>query len=125
MITRKLGTILTGCYLVLAASALAYELGIRIYDRGNSEFAGMLSMAVTLPASLLLVFMSKAGFGVNVGDSDVSFVIILGLSALANAWLIWMILAMPSCQKWADDRVTRHAAELKHVDLAEKFSIAG
>ena len=36
MITRKLGTILTGCYLVLAASVIAYELSIRIYDRGNS-----------------------------------------------------------------------------------------
>ena len=99
MTTRKLGTILTGCYLVLAASAVAYELSIRIYDRGNSEFAGMLSMAVTLPASLVLVWMGKAGFGVNVGDSDVSFVVILGLSALANACVIWMILVMLSRQK--------------------------
>ena len=99
MITRKLSTILTGCYLVLAASAIAYELSIRIYDRGNSEFAGMLSMAVTLPASLLLVLMSKAAFSVNVGDSDVSFVVILGLSALANACVIWMILVMLSRQK--------------------------
>ena len=99
MTTRKLGTILTGCYLVLAASAVAYELSIRIYDRGNSEFAGMLSMAVTLPASLLLVWMVKAGFGVNVGDSDVSFVVILGLSALVNACVIWMILVMLSRQK--------------------------
>ena len=81
MITRKLGTILTGCYLVLAASAVAYELSIRIYDRGNSEFAGMLSMAVTLPASLLLVLIGKAAFSVNVGDSDVSFLVTLGLSA--------------------------------------------
>ena len=99
MITRKLRTILTGCYLVLAASALAYEFSIRIYDRGNSEFAGMLSMAVTLPASLLLVLMGKSVFGVNVGDSDVSFLVILGLSVLANACILWMILVMLSRQK--------------------------
>ena len=99
MITRKLGTILTGCYLALAASAIAYELSIRIYDRGNSEFAGMLSMAVTLPASLLLVFMGKAAFSVNVGDSDLSFLVILGLSALANAGAIWMVLVMLIRQK--------------------------
>ena len=45
----------------------------------------MLSMAVTLPASLLLVWMGKAAFSVNVGDSDVSFLVTLGLSAFANA----------------------------------------
>ena len=99
MITRKLSTILTGCYLVLAASALAYEFSIRIYDRGNSEFAGMLSMAVTLPSSLLLVLMGKSVFGVNVGDSDVSFLVILGLSVLANASMIWVLLVMVSRQK--------------------------
>jgi hypothetical protein len=99
VITRKLSTILTGCYLALAAAAVAYELGIRIYDRGNSEFAGMLSMALTLPASLLLVSMSKVAFSVNVGDSDVAFLVILGLSALANACVIWVILVMLSRQK--------------------------
>ena len=99
MITRKLRTVLAGCYLVLAASAVAYELSIRIYDRGNSEFAGMLSMAVTLPASLLLVLMSKSVFGVNVGDSDASFLVILGLSVLVNACILWMILALLSRQK--------------------------
>jgi hypothetical protein len=99
MIAKKLRTILTGCYLALAASAVAYELGIRIYDRGNSEFAGMLSMAVTLPASLLLVLMGKAVFGVNVGDSDASFLVILGLSVLVNGCIIWMILVMLSRQK--------------------------
>ena len=99
MITRKLATIVTSCYLVLAASAVAYELSIRIFDRGNSEFAGMLSMAVTLPSSLLLVLMGKSVFGVNVGDSDVSFLVILGLSVLVNACIIWMILVMLSRQK--------------------------
>ncbi len=99
MITKKLGTILTGCYLLLAVSAVAYELSIRIFDRGNSEFAGMLSVALTVPASLVLIWIGKAAFGVNVGDSDVSFVAILGLSALANACIIWLVFVMLSRQK--------------------------
>ena len=99
MITKKLGTILTGCYLALAASAVAYELSIRIFDRGNSEFAGMLSVALTLPASLVLIWIGKAAFGVNVGDSDVSFVAILGLSAIANACIVWLVFVMLSRQK--------------------------
>ena len=99
MTTKKLGTILAGCYLVLAASAIAYEFSIRLFDRGNSEFAGMLSVVLTLPASLLLIWIGKAAFGVNPGDSDLSFVVILGLSALANACIVWMSLVMLSRQK--------------------------
>ena len=96
MITKKLGTILTGCYLVLAASAIAYELIIRLFDRGHSEFAGMLSVLVTLPASLLVTWIGKAAFGVNPGDSDLAFVVIFGFSALANACMVWMSLVMSS-----------------------------
>jgi hypothetical protein len=99
MITKKLGTILTGGYLVLAASAVAYELSIRIFDRGNSEFAGMLSVVMTLPASLVLIWIGKAAFGVNVGDSDGLFVAILGLSALANAGIVWLVFLMVRRQK--------------------------
>ena len=99
MITKKLGTILTGCYLVLTASAIACELSIRLFDRGNSEFAGMLSVVLTLPASLLLIWIGKAAFGVNPGDSDLSFVVILGLSALTNACIVWMSLVMLIRQK--------------------------
>jgi hypothetical protein len=99
MITKKLGTILTGCYLLLAASAVAYELSIRIFDKGNSEFAGMLSVVLTLPASLVLIWIGKAAFGVNVGDSDGLFVAILGLSALANAGIVWLVFLMVRRQK--------------------------
>jgi hypothetical protein len=99
MITKKLSTILTGCYLLLAASAVAYELSIRIFDRGNSEFAGMLSVVLTLPVSLVLIWIGKAVFGVNVGDSDGSFVAILGLSALANACIVWLVFLMLRRQK--------------------------
>ncbi len=99
MTTKKLSTILIGCYLLLAASAVAYELSIRIFDRGNSEFAGMLSVVLTLPASLVLIWIGKAAFGVNVGDSDGSFVAILGLSALANACIVWLVFVLLSRQK--------------------------
>ncbi len=98
MITKRLSTILTGSYLVVAASAVAYELSIRIFDRGNSEFAGMLSVGLTLPASLVLIWIGKVVFGVNVGDSDVSFVVILGLSAFANACIVWLVFVMLSRQ---------------------------
>jgi hypothetical protein len=96
---KKRGTIVAGCYLVLALALVVYELSIRLYDRGNSEFAGMLSMALTMPASLLMVLLGKATVGVNVGDSDASFVVILGLSALANAYLLWLIAAILMRQK--------------------------
>lgn len=91
MITNKLARILTGCYVLLAASAVAYELSIRIFDRGNSEFAGMLSAVLTFPASLILIGIGNEVFGVNVGDSDASFVVILGFSVLTNACIAWII----------------------------------
>ena len=84
MTGKKVGVVLAGGYLILAASAIAYELGIRIYDTGNSEFAGMLSFALTLPSSLLIAWLSRAIFGVAVGDSNASFVAILGLAARVN-----------------------------------------
>jgi hypothetical protein len=89
MTTRKAVSI---TYLGLAIAAVAYELSIRVFDRGNSEFAGMLSTVVTLPSSLATIAIGKTAFGVNPGDSDFAFVTILGLSALANAGILWMIL---------------------------------
>ena len=56
-------------------------------------------MVLTLPSSLVLSRMGKAAFGVNVGDSDASFVLILGFSALANACIVWMIVVMLRRQK--------------------------
>lgn len=96
MITKKFSMLMTGGYLALAASTVAYELSIRIYDRGNSEFAGMLSTVLTLPASLAVIVIGKMAFGVNPGDSDALFVAILGVSVLANACLVWMCLSMLS-----------------------------
>ena len=93
MKTSKLGIILAGAYLVLLGMSIAYELSIRIYDRGNSEFAGMWSIALTLPTGVLLVWLADSGFGIKVGGSDVSFVLILGLAALMNACIIYVIVS--------------------------------
>lgn len=94
MKTPKLGIVLAGSYLALLGLSIAYELGIRVFDRGNSEFAGMLSVALTLPTSVLLIWLADSGFGVKVGGSDVSFVLILGLAALVNACLIYVIVSL-------------------------------
>lgn len=102
MIASKLGKILTGCYLLLAASAVVYELSVRIFDRGNSEFAGMLSVALTLPMSVLVIWIGTAAFGVNPGDSDPLFVVILGLSVLANACVVSLLLHMLTRSKQTD-----------------------
>lgn len=64
--------------------------GGRIYDRGDSEFAGLLSIALTLPTGVLLVWLADSGLGVKVGDSDASFVLVLGLAALVNACIIYV-----------------------------------
>ena len=80
--------IFAGMYLLFALAAIAYELSIRIYDRGNSEFAGMLSFALTLPSSLVVATLSSWIAGVRVGDSDVTFVVILVLAAIVNMLLI-------------------------------------
>jgi hypothetical protein len=87
----KLAAIAAGSYLALAALCIGYELSIRLFDRGNSEFAGMLSMALTLPGVLAAISIAGAGFGVRPGDSDTAFVVILGLGALVNAAAIFAV----------------------------------
>ena len=89
---RRIASILAGSYLALAALCIGYELSIRLFDRGNSEFAGMLSFALTLPGVLAIVSVAGLVFGVRVGDSDSSFVVILGLGALVNAAAIFAIV---------------------------------
>jgi hypothetical protein len=81
-----------GLYLVLTAACIAYELSIRLYNRGNSEFAGMLSALVTLPSSLVMFALTPRIFGVRVGDSDTAFVTILGAAALLNASVLFFLL---------------------------------
>jgi hypothetical protein len=81
-----------GVYLVLASACIAYELSVRLYNPGNSEFAGMLSALVTLPSSLVMFALTPRVFGVRVGDSDAAFVTILGAAALLNAGILFSLL---------------------------------
>jgi hypothetical protein len=90
----KLGLIIAGSYLTLAALSIGYELSIRLFDRGNSEFAGMLSTVLTLPTVLAAISIANRVFGVRVGDTDTSFVVILGLAALANAAILFVIVRL-------------------------------
>ena len=48
----------------------AYEPSVRIYDRGHSELAGMMSISLTLPTGVLLAWLTESELGVKVGDSD-------------------------------------------------------
>ena len=90
--TRKRAGVATGIYLGLASLLIAYELSVRLYNRGNSEFAGMLSAFVTLPSSLVMFVLTPALFGVRVGDSDAAFVTILGAAAALNALVLFLLL---------------------------------
>lgn len=84
---------MTKAYLVLATLSICYELSIRVFDTGNSEFAGMLSFVITLPSSLVVQWIAAALFGAKAGDSHVTFVVILGLAALLNASIIHIIVS--------------------------------
>jgi hypothetical protein len=99
MLATRRAILGAGVYLGLALASLAYELSIRLYDRGNSEFAGMLSAFFTLPSSLIMFVLTPTLFGVRVGDSDAAFVTILGAAALLNAVLLFLLL----------NRGTKHA----------------
>lgn len=89
--SSKAATLAAAAYLAIAALCIGYELSVRLFDRGNSEFAGMLSFALTLPSALAIALFAGLIFGVRVGDSDATFVVILGLAALANAGIIFAI----------------------------------
>ena len=91
MKTSNLRIVLLGFYLVLVGLCIAYELSIRIYDPGRSEFAGMLSVAITLPASLLIFFFSTV-FHFNPAATHATFAIVLGLCGLLNACLICLVV---------------------------------
>ena len=86
---KKRAAIIAGVYLLIAFAAIAYELSIRLYDRGNSEFAGMLSFGLTLPSSIAIASVSSRMAGIKVGDSDTAFVVILALAAVVNAVMIF------------------------------------
>lgn len=88
----RTAAIIAGVYLGIAALSIGYELSIRLFDRGNSEFAGMLSMALTLPSAIGVMLAAGRLFGIRPGDSDFAFVLTLGLSAIVNAAIVFAVV---------------------------------
>jgi hypothetical protein len=86
----KRAALVAAVYLFAVLAMIGYELSVRLYNRGNSEFAGMLSFALTLPSSIVMAFASAAIAGIRVGDSDTAFVAILTLSAAVNTAVIFL-----------------------------------
>jgi hypothetical protein len=64
----------------------------RIFVCGNCEFAGMLSMLLTMPSVVGVFYIAAAGFGVRPGDSDTAFVITFGAAGLINAVAIFVVV---------------------------------
>jgi hypothetical protein len=91
MKTSKLALILAVLYLLLTGFVIAGELHTRIYNTANSEFAGMISIGLTLPTSLLMAWLLSSITGTQLGDSNAAFVIILGSAAIVNAVLIYFL----------------------------------
>ena len=89
----KLAIILTAAYLALAVASIIYELSIRINDTSNSEFAGILSLALTLPSSVLVVSIAAYVLGIAPGDSNAAFIFQLGLAASLNAAIIYATIS--------------------------------
>ena len=81
-------------YFALAGIVFASELYTRIYDRGNSEMAGLVTFLLTMPSSYLIDWLSNSLFGVAAGSSDTAFVFILGLSIILNSTLIYIIVSI-------------------------------
>lgn len=88
------GIIFAGIYLLLVGIVFAAEFHTRVSDRGNSEMAGLATYLLTMPSSILVDWLSKTMFGVNVGDTDLAFTLVLGFSALLNAILIFLLISL-------------------------------
>ena len=77
--------VLAAAYFLVVGVSVSYEIGIRIHDAAHSEFAGWLSAMLTFPSILLVNSISGHVIGVRMGDSNTSFALIAGLSAVLNA----------------------------------------
>ena len=73
----------------MVALSILYEWVQRVWHPGTSEFAGMITTVLTLPSSLLVFRVARAGFGIRPGDTALTFVALLGLSGLINAGLLY------------------------------------
>ena len=85
------GGVLAASYLLVVGLSIFYEIGLRIHDMAHSEFSGWLSAVLTLPSILLVNFSSSSVMGVRMGDSNTSFVLIVGFAATLNAAIIYAL----------------------------------
>jgi len=85
---RKLNATIVGTYLVLAEALISYELRLRM-SHVATVTPGMWSYGFTLPSSFFVQLIATAVFGANIGDSNVTFVGIIGLGALVNSLLLF------------------------------------
>ena len=90
---NKIGSVIAGIYLSFTGIIFAFELYTRLYDRGNSEMAGLGIFLLTSPSSYLIDWLSNSLFGVQVGSSDTAFIMILSFSVVLNSTLIYMIVS--------------------------------
>ena len=88
---KQAPAIIPGLYLIVFGSGFAWELYVRIFDRGNAEMAGLGTYLLTMPSSLLVEWVFGS-MGFSIGHSDSSFVAVLGLSLLLNACLLYFVL---------------------------------
>jgi hypothetical protein len=96
---RAVPLIVAALYLVAVGSAIAYELGIRVHDTAHAEFAGWLSAVLTLPTIILVNMLSASAFGMRMGDSNTSFVVIAGLAAAVNAAVIYALASFATAKR--------------------------
>ena len=92
MKNRGVNALIVGTYLILAEALIAYELRIRMSSHMATNTTGMLSYGFALPSSFFVQLIATALFGVNVGDTNVTFVAILGLGALVNGLLLFALV---------------------------------
>lgn len=95
MTTTWLSVIIPLLYLLFTGFVFASELYTLIYDRGNSEMAGLGSYLLTMPSSFLIEWIAKLLFAVKgYGDSDAVFTVILGLSIILNTALVYLVMSV-------------------------------
>jgi hypothetical protein len=92
MKTTWLCEIIPLLYFLFTGFVFASELYTLIYDRGNSEMAGLGSYLLTTPSSFLIEWIANLLFAVKIGTSDTAFTVILGLSVILNTALLYLIM---------------------------------
>lgn len=92
MTNNRISFIVAFLYLFLAGAIFASELYKRIYDRGNSEMAGLATYLLTMPSSSIIDRIAESVFGIKNGGSDAGFIIIAALSAIMNSIFVYLII---------------------------------